>query len=127
MTSYKRPPAPESLKDLLVDILDTHKAEDIEVIDLNENAYLADYMIVATGRSSRQVVGLAEKIIERLAFYDIKDIRKEGMSTGDWVVLDTGDVMIHLFKPEVRSFYNIEKMWGDFAEMASSSSSPRLA
>jgi len=126
MTSYKRQLAPESLKDLLVDILDTHKAEDIEVIDLNENAYLADYMIVASGRSSRQVVALAEKIIERLAFHDIKDIRKEGMSTGDWVVLDTGDVMIHIFKPDVRSFYNIEKMWGDFAEMASSNR-PQLA
>lgn len=127
MTSEKRHLAPESLKDLLVDILDAHKAEDIEVLDLNENAYLADYMIVASGRSSRQVVALAEKIIERLAFYDIKDIRKEGMNTGDWVVLDTGDVMIHLFKPEVRSFYNIEKMWGDFAEMAATTTSPQLA
>ncbi len=115
---------PESLKELIVKTLDDSKANDIEVIDLEENSYLADYMIVATGSSSRQVVALANKILERLSFTNITNIRKEGFQTGDWVVLDTGDVILHLFRPEVRGFYNIEKLWSNFAELTAA---PQIA
>ena len=87
------------------------KAEDIHSIDLKGTGFPADYMIIASGTSSRQVVGLADKILEKLSSFQIKEVKKEGMSSGDWVILDTGDIIIHLFRPEVRLFYNIEKMW----------------
>ncbi|MBL4590220.1 MAG: ribosome silencing factor [Alphaproteobacteria bacterium] len=101
----------EALKDILVDTLDMSKAVDIHSIDLKGTGFPADYMIVASGTSGRQVVGLAHKVIEKLASLDIRKVKKEGISAGDWVVLDIGDIIIHLFKPEVRVFYNIEKMW----------------
>ncbi len=68
-------------------------------------------MIIASGRSSRQVIAMAEKIKERLSALGLKSIRTEGQTTGDWVIVDAGDVIIHLFRPEVRDFYNIEQMW----------------
>tara|TARA_Y100000031_G_scaffold40119_1_gene45683 strand:- start:294811 stop:295188 length:378 start_codon:yes stop_codon:yes gene_type:complete len=114
-TLKKGPLEPDDLKELVVKTLDLNKATDIEVIDLAHNAHLADHMIVCTGTSSRQVVSLAQKLIEKLHFYDITEIRKEGLNTGDWVVLDTGDIIVHIFRPEVRGFYNIEMMWGDFS------------
>lgn len=91
-------------------MLDDNKAEDIETIDLNGASPLADYMIIANGRSSRQVVGLAGKIKEKLIEYGIK-AKTEGTAQGDWVVVDCLDVIVHLFRPEVREFYGIEKMW----------------
>ena len=99
------------LKNLLIETLDMQKAEDIHSIDLKGTGFPADYMIIASGRSARQVVGLAEKILDKLSSFDIKEVKKEGMSAGDWVILDTGDIILHLFRPEVRLFYNIEKMW----------------
>ena len=107
------------LKDLLIQTLDMQKAEDIHSIDLKGTGFPADYMIIASGRSARQVIGLAEKILEKLASLDIKEVKKEGMAAGDWVILDTGDVIIHLFRPEVRLFYNIEKMWDSDSEKIS--------
>lgn len=101
---------PQSLKTLIEHVLDENKAEDIETIDLMGRSPLADYMIVANGRSSRQVVGLAGKIKEKLAEHGIK-AKTEGTSHGDWVIVDCVDVIVHLFRPEVRDFYGIEKMW----------------
>ena len=91
--------------------LDGDKAEDIEVIDLKDQSSLADYMIIATGRSSRQVTALAENLVERASAQGIKHSRTEGMRNGDWVVVDMIDIIVHIFRPEVRVFYNIEKMW----------------
>ncbi len=71
-------------------------------------------MIVASGTSSRHVSALTDKILKRLALNDIKSVGVEGKDRSDWVAIDAGDVIIHLFRPEVRSFYNIEKMWGNF-------------
>lgn len=68
-------------------------------------------MIVATGRSSRQVQGLADKLVDKLTEFGLKGVRTEGQRFGDWVVVDAGDIIVHLFRPEVREFYNIEKMW----------------
>ncbi len=68
-------------------------------------------MIVATGRSTRQVIALAEKLKERLETRGVKEIRLEGVNQGDWVILDAGDIIVHIFRPEVREFYKIEKMW----------------
>ena len=86
------------------------KAEDIVTIDLAGKTLIADYMVVATGRSSRQVVSLAEHLSEALP----KKWRAavEGKAQGDWVLIDAGDVIVHIFRPEIRTHYNLEKMWG---------------
>lgn len=91
--------------------LDDDKAEDIDVIDLRGQTSIADFMVIASGRSSRQTVALTEKLVERLNTYGLKGLKTEGEKTGDWVILDAGDVIVHVFRPEVREFYNIEQMW----------------
>lgn len=112
----KEPLNVANLKDLVVKSLDDDKASDIDVININSQTALhdsaiADYIIVASGTSSTQVIRMAEKLKDRLSARGVKDIRIEGASQGDWVVLDIGDIVVHLFRPEVREFYNIEKMW----------------
>lgn len=102
---------PSALKVLIESSLDADKAENIETIDVRDQTVLADYMIVASGRSSRQVAALASKLEERLRARGVKNIRTEGMTEGNWVIVDTGDIVVHLFRPEVRDFYGIEKMW----------------
>ncbi|WP_081604761.1 ribosome silencing factor [Micavibrio aeruginosavorus] len=103
--------SPESLRDLIVESLDSDKIQDIEVIDLRNQTAIADYMIVASGTSSRHVAAACEKLRERLKGVGHNDVRMEGEKQGDWVVVDALDVIVHVFRPEVRSFYNIEKMW----------------
>lgn len=100
-----------AFKDLISKSLDDDKAQDIQVIDLSGQSALADYIVVASGTSSRHIASMAEKLCERLAARGTKDIRTEGMAQANWVVVDAGDVIVHLFRPEVREFYNIEKMW----------------
>lgn len=104
-----------TLKDIVVESLDDDKALNIEVIDIAKQnlgqSAIADYIIIASGTSSAHVKGIADKLRNRLAGRNIKGIRLEGADQGDWVVLDAGDIVVHLFKPEVREFYNIEKMW----------------
>jgi ribosome-associated protein len=95
--------------------LDDDKAEDIVSIDLRGKSYIADYMVIATGRSSRQLAAMAQHLDEKLNKLGVRGVAVEGKTQGDWVLLDGGDVVVHLFRPEVRDFYNLEKMWG--AEM----------
>lgn len=106
------PLGPQELKDLIEKSLDADKATDIVAIDLSGQSAIADYMIIASGTSSRHVSALAEKLKARLEMSGVKGIKAEGLSQCDWVALDAGDIIIHLFRPEVREFYNIEKMWG---------------
>ncbi|MEZ5813441.1 MAG: ribosome silencing factor [Alphaproteobacteria bacterium] len=106
--------SPEELKTLIEQSLDADKAEDIMSIRLDEQTGLADYMIVASGTSSRHVSALTDRLLKKLALNGIKSVSVEGKERSDWVAVDAGDVIIHLFRPEVRSFYNIEKMWGAF-------------
>ncbi len=101
----------DKLKKFVMKSLEDDKAEDIIAIDLRGHSALADYMFIATGRSSRQVGAIAHHLIERFKAAGIKHIRHEGMAQGDWVILDTGDVIVHVFQPEVRTFYNIERIW----------------
>lgn len=103
---------PESLKDAVVNVLDQNKAEDIVVVPLTEKSALADYMIIASGLNSRHVVALSEFIEQAVAGRKAPS-RYEGKQNGDWVLADLGDVIVHIFRPEVRSFYNIEKIWVD--------------
>lgn len=99
------------LKSAIEQWLDDDKAEDIETIDLRDQSALADFMIIASGRSSRQTTSLVSKLKDRLHSHGLKDLKTEGEKNGDWVILDAGDVIIHVFRPEVREFYNIEQMW----------------
>jgi ribosome-associated protein len=83
----------------------------VAVIDLIGKSSIGDYMVVASGASSRQVVALADSLVEALKAHGLKGIVPEGMTQGDWVLIDAGDVIVHLFRPEVRQFYGLEKMW----------------
>ena len=91
--------------------LDDDKAEEIVTIPLAGKSEIADHMVVASGRSSRQVQSIAEKLVQRLKEAFGIAPRVEGQSTGDWVLIDAGDVVVHVFRPEVREFYQLEKMW----------------
>ncbi|MGD9864175.1 MAG: ribosome silencing factor [Pseudodonghicola sp.] len=109
----KARPLPNS-EELLAHILtslDDDKAEDIVQVDLRGRTSIGDYMVIASGRSSRQVAAMAEHLVESLK-QDCGVLAKvEGKDIGDWVLIDTGDVIVHLFRPEVREFYQLEKMW----------------
>jgi ribosome-associated protein len=102
---------PKDLNLLVQEVLDDHQAEDIVVIDLEGKSSIGDYMVVATGRSSRQVTALAQSLLQALKEKGLVGIKPEGVQQGDWVLIDAGDVIIHLFRPEVREFYSLEKMW----------------
>lgn len=107
----KGPASPYELKDLVMKSLDADKAEDVTCIELKDGSALADYMVIATGTSSRHVSALATKLQDRLNARGMRGLRIEGLGQSDWVVLDAVDVIVHIFRPEVRSFYNLEKMW----------------
>jgi ribosome-associated protein len=92
--------------------LDDNKAEDIVVIDLHGKSSIADFMIIATGRSQRHLASMAEHLAVLLKEQGADDVGVEGVNVGDWVLVDGGDVVVHLFRPEVRRHYSLEKMWG---------------
>jgi ribosome-associated protein len=87
------------------------KAEEVVTIDLRGRSDMADYMVICSGRSSRQVAAISEKLVDRLKQDHRRASKIEGKETGDWVLIDTGDVIVHVFRPEVREFYQLEKMW----------------
>lgn len=92
--------------------LDDDKAEDIVVIELAGKTDIADFMVIANGRSQRQVGTMADHLQRKLKAKGLKGIAAEGVPACDWVLIDAGDVIVHLFRPEVRDFYNLDKMWG---------------
>ncbi len=108
----KKTLTPGELLALIQSILEDDKAEDLVTIDLTDKTSLADHMIIATGSSSRRVASMAEHIVEKLKDAGQGRAMAEGKEQGDWVLVDAGDVIVHLFRPEVRAFYNIEQMWG---------------
>lgn len=100
--------------DLLAEVLaslENDKAEEVVEISLRGKSSMADYMVIASGRSSRQVGAMAEKLVDRLKQDHGLLCKIEGKETGDWVLVDTGDIIVHVFRPEVREFYQLEKMW----------------
>ena len=120
------PPAPqtdgaieqaEALHDLVLRSLDDDKAVEIVSIPLQGKSNIADYMVIASGRSTRQVASMAQKLSERIKRELGRSVRVEGLPVADWVLIDADDVIVHLFRPEVRSFYNLERMWA-FEERA---------
>jgi ribosome-associated protein len=101
----------EQLLARVIASLEDDKAEDIVTIDLRGRSSVADHMVICSGRSSRQVGAIAEKLMDRLKQEFGRQCRIEGKDQGDWVLIDTQDVIVHVFRPEVREFYQLEKMW----------------
>ena len=108
----RMPADPGALLAVVLESLDDDQAQDVVNIPLEGKSSIADYMIVASGRSTRQVAAIATKLAERLKNGGFGSPRIEGLPAADWVLIDAGDVVVHLFRPEVRSFYNLERMWG---------------
>ncbi len=102
----------EEARNTVLRVLEDKKAEDIITIPLAGKSSIADLMIIASGRSARQVASLAEHAVTALKRAGDSDLRVEGLPQADWVLIDAGDLIVHLFRPEVRSFYNLEKLWG---------------
>ncbi|WP_068070605.1 ribosome silencing factor [Novosphingobium lentum] len=105
------PHSPDPLHDLVLASLDDDQAMEVVSIPLEGKSSIADYMVIASGRSTRQVAAMAQKLAERIKKSGHGPVRIEGLPAADWVLVDAGDVVIHLFRPEVRSFYNLERMW----------------
>ncbi|MFD2741048.1 ribosome silencing factor [Sulfitobacter aestuarii] len=101
----------DALLAAILKTLDEEKAEDIVQIDLHGKTSMADYMVICSGRSTRQVAAIAEKLAQHVKHEFNRTPRIEGKDIGDWVLIDTGDVIVHVFRPEVREFYQLEKMW----------------
>lgn len=91
--------------------LDDDQAQDVVAIDLAGKSSIADHMVIASGRSTRQVAAMAQKLAEEVKKQGFGSVRLEGLPAADWVLIDAGDVIVHVFRPEVRSFYNLERMW----------------
>jgi ribosome-associated protein len=102
----------DALLAMVLESLDDDQAQEIVSIPLEGKSSIADHMVVASGRSSRQVTAIAQKLAERIKHSGLAMPRIEGLPAADWVVVDAGDVVVHLFRPEVRTFYNLERMWG---------------
>ena len=101
------------IKDNIEKILDNNKAQNITTIDLKNKSYIADYMIVASGTSSRHLQSLSEILVSELKKLGLNNCRMEGKDSSDWKLVDAYDVIVHIFHPEKREFYNLEKMWSE--------------
>ncbi len=107
----------EALHDLVLRSLDDDQAQDVVTIPLSGKSSIADHMVIASGRSTRQVASMAQKLSERIKQELGRPVRVEGLPVADWVLIDADDVIVHIFRPEVRTFYNLERMWA-FEESA---------
>ena len=96
---------------LVLESLEDSKAENVTSINITGKSALGDYMVVVTGRSNRHVAAIADHLIDDIKAGGFGSARVEGLETGDWVLIDAGDIIIHIFRPEIREFYNLEKMW----------------
>tara|TARA_B100001250_G_C19529106_1_gene669510 strand:- start:328 stop:678 length:351 start_codon:yes stop_codon:yes gene_type:complete len=101
------------LKQVIINTLDINKAQDIIIIDLKDKSSMADYMIIASGTSSRHIQSLSEQVLEKLKDNGVKDSKIEGKDSNEWKLVDGIDLIIHIFHPEKRRFYELEKMWSE--------------
>ena len=102
-----------NLKQIVINTLDINKAQDIVSIDLKDKSSMADYMIIASGTSSRHIQALSEQVLEKFKNNGIKNCKIEGKESNDWKLVDGLDVIVHIFNPEKRKFYEIEKIWSE--------------
>lgn len=108
-----QPGLPEQIRDTMLRVLDDRQAENVLTIDLRGRSSIADYLIIASGRAARQIAAIADIARGELAKIGVRQVRSEGTAEGNWVLVDAGDVILHLFRPEVRQFYNIEQIYGE--------------
>ena len=101
------------LKEIVISTLDINKAQDIVTIDLKDKSSMADYMIIASGTSSRHIQSLSEQVLEKLKNNGVKDSKIEGKESGEWKLVDGIDLIVHIFHPEKRKFYELEKIWSE--------------
>ena len=101
------------LKKVIIKTLDVNKAHDIVSIDLKDKSSMADYMIIASGTSSRHIQSLSEQVLEKLKNNGVKDSKIEGKESGEWKLVDGIDLIVHIFHPEKRKFYELEKIWSE--------------
>ncbi len=101
------------LRKLIAETLEDAKGLDIVVLDVRKLCDFTDYMLMATGTSVRHVQSMAERVVEKLRAHGIRPLGMEGLAVGDWVLIDFGDVVVHLMRPETRAFYDLEKLWGE--------------
>ena len=101
------------LKEIVISTLDLNKAQDIVTIDLKDKSSMADFMIIASGTSSRHIQSLSEQVLEKLKNSGVKDSRIEGKDSSEWKLVDGIDLIVHIFHPEKRKFYELEKMWSE--------------
>jgi ribosome-associated protein len=109
--AVSEPDSAEALHELVLKSLDDDQAVETVSIPLAGKSSIADYMVIASGRSTRQVASMATKLADKIKSQTGRTPRIEGLPTADWVLIDAGDIIVHLFRPEVRSFYNLERMW----------------
>ena len=110
-TSKTAPLAVDDVLRTVTDSLEDSKAEELVTIDIKDKSALADYMVIASGRSNRHVGAIADHLLRELKNLGAGTAKVEGLQSADWVLIDTGDIIVHLFRPEVREFYALEKMW----------------
>ena len=101
------------LKNIVINTLDTNKAEDIVTIDLKDKSSMADFMIIASGTSSRHIQSLSEQVLEKLKDNGVKNSKIEGKESSEWKLVDGIDLIVHIFHPEKRKFYDLERMWSE--------------
>ena len=101
------------LKKIIIHTLDINKAQDIVSIDLKDKSSMADFMIIASGTSSRHIQALSEQVLEKIKLNGIKNCKIEGTNSSDWKLIDGIDIIVHIFNPEKRKFYELEKMWSE--------------
>ena len=111
ITQTKEIPNSEKLLSIILRLLEERKAVDIRTINLREKSIIGDFMVLASGQSSRQVITMSNHVMRGLKNYGISGAKPEGAKNGDWILIDAGDIILHLFRPEVREFYNLEKIW----------------
>ena len=118
----------DSLKNAVQKTLSDNKAKEIVAIDLKNKSSIADYMVIASGQSTRQVGAMTDHLLEMFRKNGLRGAKVEGRSRSDWVLVDSGDIVIHLFRPEVREFYKLEKLWShDLPETAEASTAVQTA
>lgn len=102
---------PEELKELAIAALDDLKGQNIKLLDVRGRSTITDFMVIASGTSDRHVTALSEKVVEKVKAAGTRPLGVEGSRGGGWVLVDLGDVIVHVMKPDVREFYNLEKLW----------------